>query len=269
MAGPDSSTHTLDQLTRKLREIERSRTRRASGAAAAADSISTGIEGLDRLLPQRGFPAGTLAEWLASDGAGAGTLAFLAAVSRCRRSAEAETLNLAIRNKALDRTKAPDGALVIIDPQRRWYAPAVSALGVGLDDTIVVCPRRSADALWALEQSLRCPGAAVTIGWFDRLQDRAFRRLKLAVECGGGLGLLLRPETAIRETSWADVRLLVESLPAVNTSPGRRVRVELLRCRGGFQGGDVQLLIDDDVSNSVRVVSDVACTTTLQTAAGA
>jgi len=244
MTGPDSQTHTLDDLTRKLREIECSRTRQAASEAAKS-CCSTGIEGLDRLLPGQGLPAGTLTEWLAGDGAGAGTLAFLTA---------------ATRNKALDQ------AVVVIDPQRRWYAPAVSALRTRLTDTILICPDRPADALWAFEQSLRCSAVAATIGWCDRLHDLAFRRLKLAAEQGGGLGLLLRPETAIREPSWADVRLRVEPLPTLPASPGRRVRVELLRCRGGFHGGDVQLLIDDDVSNSVHLVSELAPAMPLQPA---
>lgn len=259
MTGSDLRAHTLDELTRKLREIEHSRTRRTQGESASPPAVSTGVEGIDRLLPLHGFPPGTLAEWLSGDGAGAGTLAFLAATAGCRRSPQPWE----------HRGTTPRGALVIIDPQRRWYAPAVAALGGGLEETLVVCPQRPGDILWALEQSLRCPAVAATIGWFDRVPDRAFRRLKLAAERGGGLGLLLRPATVLREPSWADVRLLVEPLPALSTSPGRRVRVELVRCRGGFLGGDVQLLIDDDVSNPLRVVSDVAPATALQPAAGA
>jgi hypothetical protein len=245
MAGSNAQPRTIDELSRRLREIERGRPRLARDASAADEPVSTGIEGLDRLLPERGFPAGTLAEWLAEEGAGAGTLALLAA-----------------------QRGGPSQTLVVIDSHRQWYAPAACARGLDLGETILVRPQRRADALWALEQALRCPAVGATVAWFDRLQDRAFRRLKLAAEQGRGVGFLLRPTSAIREPSWADVRLLVEALPALSSASGRRIRVELLRCRGGFLGGDVQLMIDD-VSNSVRLVPDVAPATALPRASGA
>ncbi len=88
----------------------------------------------------------------------------------------------------------------------------------------------------ALDQALRCPAVAAVVAWPEsldgKLDGRTFRRLQLAAEQGGGLGLLIRPESVRSQPSWADVRLLVEPLPS--TAPyGRRMRVVLLRCRGG------------------------------------
>jgi len=51
----------------------------------------------------------------------------------------------------------------------------------------------------------------------QRLSWLEARRLQLAAEQGGGLGLLIRPEAVRHQPSWADVRLLVEPLPT--TSP--------------------------------------------------
>ena len=95
------------------------------------------------------------------------------------------------------------------------------------------------------DQALRCPAVAATVAWPERLDGRTFRRLQLAAEAGGGLGLLLRPSRARDEPSWAEIRLRVEPLPAAGPEAGRRLRVEVLRCRGQAEGQRVELEIDD------------------------
>jgi protein ImuA len=186
---------------------------------------STGLPALDRVLPRGGFGPGALFEWLAAgDGEGA------------------ETLTLTFAARLLEQ----GGALVVIDERREFYPPGAVCLGIDLDRTVVVQPKNARDSLWAFEQSLRCPAASVVLGWSDRLGDRAFRRLQLAAEAGHGIGFVLRPEKCRREPSWAEVRLLVQALPGdgggdgdigkVSAVPGRRLRIELLHCRGGFGG---------------------------------
>jgi hypothetical protein len=178
---------------------------------------SSGCPQLDQILPEKGFRPGTLVEWLfCAEGDGTATLAFLAAAEGCRSG----------------------GAVVVLDRTGEFYPPAVVVQGIEPARLIVVHPGNKADHAWALDQALRCPAVAAVVAWPDaldgKLDGRTFRRLQLAVEQGGGLGLLIRPEGVRREPSWADVRLLVESLPS--PSPygwPRRMRVVLLRCRGG------------------------------------
>jgi len=203
--------------------------------------VSSGCPALDRILPENGFRRGTLVELLSGfPGSGAATLAFRAAACTCR-----------------------DGrAAVVLDPRGEFYPPAAIAQGIEPARLIVIHPDNQADHTWALDQALRCPAVAVAVAWPDRtrhaprddgsrhaehggygskLDGRTFRRLQLAVEQGGGLGLLIRPATVRNEPSWADVRLLVEPLPCVQMAPRgypvpfitRRMRVVLLRCRGG------------------------------------
>ncbi len=193
-----------------------------------APSISSGCAALDQLLPEQGFRGGTLVEWLAAGaGTGAATLALKTAAQACR----------------------PDGRLIVLDRTGEFYPPAAAGLGIDPARLIVVHARNTADHHWALDQALRCPAVAATVAWPDagggKLDGRTFRRLQLAVEEGGGLGLLLRPETLRHEPSWADVRLLVEPLPG--TSPSgrkRRLRIFVLRCRGSGGGCCVEVKIE-------------------------
>ncbi|MGE3808517.1 MAG: hypothetical protein AB7K24_27955 [Gemmataceae bacterium] len=106
-------------------------------------------------------------------------------------------------------------------------------------------PAHHGDALRAREQALRCRGVALTLCWLDRADERVLRRLQLAAETGGGLGMLVRPARVRALPSWADVRLLVCPLPTL-AAPVRRWHVEVVACRGGASGGTVELETDHE-----------------------
>jgi len=191
---------------------------------SSAAIVSSCCEALDRLLPAGGFRRGTLVEWLSnSSGSGAGTLAMLVA-----------------RQAALE-----GGAVVVMDRHHWFYPPAAAALGVDLEHVIIVRPDTARDEIWALDQSLRCPGvAAVWSSLGDQLDQRDFRRLQLAAEIGASLGLLLRPATVRGKPTWSDVQLLVEPRPT-QSADARRLHVQLTRCRGHLQPrAEVDLEID-------------------------
>lgn len=189
-------------------------------------STSSGCLPLDRLLPQQGFQRGSLIEWIAGGaGCGASLLALLAAQSACRDG----------------------GALVLVDRARSFYPPAAAACQLDLHSAIVVLPASEKDERWAIEQALRCPDVAAVVAWPQRLTSHAFRRLQLAAEHSGNLGLLVRPATARNESSWASVRMLVSpraASPRVERQSWR-LGVELLRCGGGLGTKLVELEIDD------------------------
>ncbi|MDW8266464.1 MAG: hypothetical protein RMJ52_14155, partial [Gemmataceae bacterium] len=72
------------------------------------------------------------------------------------------------------------------------------------------------------------------------------------------LGLLLRPQTALAVPSFAWLRLLVAPLPV--ESRHRRLRVEVVRCRGG-RSGPTLLLEIDDATGAVRLLPELAAAT--------
>ena len=246
----------IEALRLQLAQWEGAAWRHALADPSAAERVpvvSSGAAALDRILPAGGFRPGTLVEWLSSaPGDGAATLAFRVAV----------------------RAASSDGrAVVVLDASGEFYPPAAIAQGIEPSRLIVVHPGNQADHTWALDQALRCPAVAAAVawpeksaGWAERseshqgmvggtrcarptlqrnskLDGRTFRRLQLAAEQGGGVGLLIRPAAVRGEPSWADVRLLVEPRGAIKP---RRVRIVLLRCRGGLGERSVEVEIDDE-----------------------
>jgi hypothetical protein len=146
----------------------------------------------------------------------------------------------------------------VVDRKKEFHSCAAAAFRVDLDRTLLIQPSTERDVLWSLEQALRCPGVVATLGWVGETRERVFRRLQLAAETGGGLGMLLRPQSASREPCWADLRFSVEPIPLHESRPGRRVRVRLLYGRAGRAGRECELCIHDEASDLVRVASPLA-----------
>jgi hypothetical protein len=253
---PASSLTEVRRLARLL-EAAHPPLSRGLTARRSSELISTGSPPLDRLLPQPGWPRGSLVEWLSEEpGSGAATLALVAA-----REAHAD-----------------GGAVVVIDRAGTFYPPAAAAWRLDLASTIIVHPTSEKDEHWALDQSLRCEHVAAVLAWPRRLDDRTFRRLQLAAESTGALGLFIRSATAQREPSWAAFRLLITSIPppkksaAPQSEPGRprprrsalnlpapprasapraspevwQLAVRLLHCRGHFGKKEGQVLLEID-----------------------
>jgi hypothetical protein len=107
-------------------------------------------------------------------------------------------------------------------------------LGIAFDHLIVVRPGNERDAYWATDAALRCPAVGVVIASLRALNDTLARRLQLAVESSGGLGLLLRPVS--RPTHrFAAVQMRVEGVPPLLENPdARRCRISLLTVREGM-----------------------------------
>jgi protein ImuA len=229
-------SQTVEQLRAHLRRMRHEELRDNHGPSG----ISMGIPALDALVSPSLFRPGMIVEWvLGRNGTGGSRLAA----------------------QMIQQVLATTGTLVVIDERREFYPPAASRLGIDLARTVVVRPHDTREALWALEQALRCRGVAATWAWVDQLPDRNFRRLQLAAEQGRGVGILIRPSAARQTSSWADLRWFVQTLPG-------GLRVELLHCREGFPGGAVNLERDDETGN-LRVVSPLAAATSVSRATGA
>lgn len=209
-----ASPETVARLRSRIRGLEQGR--RLPGSSL----IGSGCAALDGLFPEGGVRRGSLVEWLSrGPGSGAALLALHYAREACRAG----------------------GSLVVVDRLRQVYPPALAGWGIALSRVILVYPRDVREELWVWDQALRCQAVAAVWGEVQRIDGRSFRRLQLAVESAGGVGLLLRPWEARQRPSWADVRLLVEPCSG---GQGWRLGVQLLHCRGAVSRGKVQLEVD-------------------------
>ena len=116
------------------------------------------------------------------------------------------------------------------------WPPGLIPFGLAPESLILARAARWPEALWAMEEALRCPalgGAVLMAGAGQGLDLTATRRLHLAAEAGGVFGLLLRPDGAAgasaARTRWHIAPLSSDAAP--------RWRLTLLRQRGGAPAG--------------------------------
>jgi protein ImuA len=234
-SSPLHRRQKVAQLQEELRRWEDAK--RPAGAART----STGCAPLDRLFPEGGVGRGTLVEWLAEgEGSGAMWLALVAAREACRGQ----------------------GPLVVVDSEGTFYPPAAARAGIDLGRLIVVRAAQARDESWALDQSLRSGGVGAVLCMTDRLAQRAARRLQLAAESSGGVGLLVRPAAVRSQPCWSEVRLLVGSCVGTGKGGGRRLSIELLKTRGTVaselaEKRRLELEVDDE-TGVVRAVARLA-----------
>jgi protein ImuA len=226
-AGPscgssDSSDSVLERLSLQIRQLETS-------GRPTRETIASGSRAMDRCLPNGGYAYGSTIELLRSaPGCGATSIALM------------------IARQAMGEGKY----LVIVDERRQLYPATIAALGVLLERVIVLHPTNHTDAVWGLDQSLRCSAVGATIATLHRLDDRVARRLQLAAELGGGLGILIRDASIARQQpSWSDIQWLLHSSDQATPSAThhrdtRQFHMELLRCGGGLAGARLRIAID-------------------------
>jgi cell division inhibitor SulA/protein ImuA len=187
-----------------------------ASAAPARPVWSTGCSALDARLPGGGWPTASLIEVLLDDTGLGEVQLFLPALVQCQRK------------------MGEDGSddapwLVWIAPPHEPYAPALAQQGIELGRLLVVRPASAVEALWAAEQALGSGVCAAVLLWLKGTDDRWLRRLKLAAEAGGALGVLFRPERHRFESSPASLRLLM-------TRGEHEARLDLLKVQGGRPG---------------------------------
>lgn len=155
-------------------------------ARVTVPSVATGFDALDRELPGGGWPAGALTELL-HEREGIGELRLVA--------------------PALARLSTAGRWIAWVAPPHLPYAPALAAAGIRLSRLLVIGNTSPRDSLWAAEQALRAGSIGAVLFWPNDPDSRALRRLQLAAEAGGSVGLLYRPLRAAGEASPAALRV--------------------------------------------------------------
>jgi hypothetical protein len=174
---------------------------------------STGQSALDARLPGGGWPTASLVEVLLETSGLGEVQLFLPALVACQRRSDGES----------------PPWLVWIAPPHEPYAPALAQQGIELGRLLVVRPPSAIEALWAAEQALSSGVCAAVLLWLQGTDDRWLRRLKLAAEAGGALGVLFRPERHRFESSPASLRMVL-------TRGEHDTQLDLIKVQGGRPG---------------------------------
>jgi hypothetical protein len=215
-------------------------------AIARQKTFYTGVDAFDELLPDGGIEQGAIHEMLSMPEHGsARTFAFFLASSG----------SLSLREREKKQTPHPDplpkregtnaGAIIWADPDSELYPPALVTSGIPLEHLYLLRPASREDLIWSITECLRCKGVAVTVAQVDRLSRIEARRLQLAAERGGGMGILLRSMLRARG-EWqappiyaAATRWLVA--PILGERTVQRWNVTLIHGHGGRVGKTVIL----------------------------
>jgi len=122
------------------------------------------------------------------------------------------------------------------------FLPGLAGFGLAPQQVLVAEAERAVEALWTMEEGLRCPALGAVLGEIDELAPAAARRLQLAAETGGVAGLVVTPGRATpslsQSFSGATTRWRVGAAPSAPTpwgglgAPAWHVALE--RCRGGL-----------------------------------
>ena len=186
-------------------------------AKVGESSVPTGWTQLDSILPHGGWRSGQLVEWLGEvKGGGVGLLGLWSAWQVAQRG----------------------GVLVVLDNTGKFFPPAAAALGIHLSRMLVVSPQGKADFDWTLDQVLRCQAVGAVWVNLPKIDNRAYRRLQLAVEQSGVFGVFIRAQKYLSDPTWAHLRLRATPLAGQGNW---RFQVEVIRAVGGKVGASCEL----------------------------
>lgn len=229
-------------------EISRLRARIATLEGIGRETVSgvrpLGVAAIDTLLPWGGLPLGCLHEIAPrhhDDGIEDGAAPAFAAFLLGRLAAAANRPVLWITTG---------------DPP---YAPGLAGLDLPPHRLVMVRAGKGPQALWAMEEGLRCPALAGVLAELWRIEPTAARRLQLAAGTAGIPALVLNHGDAIAPavTRWRAGA--AASQPDAGGVGMWRWHLDLLRCRGlspGEQGMVAQWVVEwDDETRGLRLAA--------------
>jgi protein ImuA len=156
-------------------------------------------------------------------------------------SPEAAACTCGFMSVILSRLMQQSGACLWISTKRNIFPPALKAYGVEPGQISFVDMSRAKDALWAIEESLKCTALSAVVGEIGELDFDESRRLQLAVEKSQVTGFIHCYKPKAKNIVACTTRWKITPIPseAINNMPGLgfpRWNVELQKIRNGKPG---------------------------------
>ena len=134
-----------------------------------------------------------------------------------------------------------DGGIVAwISPGISIFPPALKQFGISPERVIFIEVRNERDALWTIEEALKCKALTGVVGELNNISFNASRRVQLSVEDSHSTGFILKNGLKNNGTTACVSRWKIIQLPAQTRDlPGVGFpawRVELIRVRNGKPG---------------------------------
>jgi protein ImuA len=133
------------------------------------------------------------------------------------------------------------GTCLWIGTQRKIFPAALKSFGVDPERVLFVDAKKNKDALWTIEEALKCNALTAVVGEVSELSFDESRRLQLAVERSKVTGLIHRHHPKSLNAVACVSRWKISSAPGIVSDeiPGvgfPHWNVELLKVRNGNPG---------------------------------
>ena len=181
-----------------------------------------GLGPIEEAFPNGVFPLGAIHEWV------------------CRNN-EQVAASSGLITGLLSVLMKNGGACLWIGSTNPIFPTALPAFGIAAERLIFIRVTKDWEALWVMEEALKCSGLAAVIAEMRDIDFKQSRRLQLAVEQSEVTGFILRNASKKMNNTVCAARWQVSSLPSIAPDglPGLgfpRWRVELLKVRNGRPG---------------------------------
>lgn len=185
-------------------------------------NLNTGLGPIEAAFPNRTFPIGAVHEFISIESEdAAATSGFISGL--------------------LGKLMQQGGACLWISTKRTLFPPALKVFGIDPERIVFIDAVKHKDALWAVEEALKCESLSAVVGELSELSFKESRRLQLAVEQSRVTGFIHRHNPRSENTVACVTRWKIRPLQSAveDGMPGLgfpRWDVHLQKVRNGTPG---------------------------------
>lgn len=216
MKGTTTKNEIIRQLQKDILALQ------GFKRSSSSQNLKTGVSSIEAAFPEQVFPTGVIHEFLSyTREEAAATGGFIGGL--------------------LGRLMQQKGACLWISTKRTLFPPSLKLFGIEPERIIFIDLSRQKEALWAIEEGLKCKSLSCVVGELPELSFTESRRLQLAVESSCVTGFIHRKKPKAENTTACITRWKIK--PIVSETEGKlpglgfpRWHVELAKVRNGIPG---------------------------------